>query len=199
MTCKRYRKLFSAYLDGDLDAEKRRQFEEHLAKCGQCASEFADFEKLVSLTASLPKIQPSSSFDRTLKSRLEAVEQFRGFRALFGRRTAAVFGAACLVLLLALSVFAIYSYRANHRDMPTERSYAGEEIFTNFVMPSISTTQTNRQELGDMVTSTRENSQENRAFILPFITGKNTMQDKPKSDYVIRRISLTSTSEEAGL
>lgn len=199
MTCKRYIKLFSAYLDGDLDGEKRHQFETHLAECKQCASEFADFKKLVALTAGLPKIQPSSSFDSTLRARLEADEQFSGFRALFGRRSVRILGTACLVLLVTLGIFTIYSYKINHKDVPIERNYAGKEIFTNFVMPSISTAQTNRQELGDMVTSTRENSQENRTFILPFITGKNTMQDNPGSDYVIRRVSLTSTSEEAGL
>jgi hypothetical protein len=162
----------------------------------------------------MPQIQPSSSFDRTLRAKLEKAEYNSGFRALFGRRPA-VFGIVCLLLVAALGVYAIHTYVIDHRSrpgedermqimadretLPVERSYVGEGASTNFVMPSMLTARTNRRELGDMVTSARENPQENRTFIMPFVTDESMMKDKSRTNYVIRRISLISASEEAGL
>ncbi|HUX01154.1 MAG TPA: zf-HC2 domain-containing protein [Phycisphaerae bacterium] len=46
MTCERFRERISAYVDGELEAEERARFQEHLATCGSCRRELADIAAL---------------------------------------------------------------------------------------------------------------------------------------------------------
>ena len=50
MTCQDHKDLMMAYLDNELDQEKRRAFEEHLAACRECAKELEEFRKLKRMT-----------------------------------------------------------------------------------------------------------------------------------------------------
>ena len=58
MTCRNYKDLMMAYLDNEIDDEKRRAFEEHLASCPQCTKELKEFQKLKQLTDSVTLAEP---------------------------------------------------------------------------------------------------------------------------------------------
>jgi predicted anti-sigma-YlaC factor YlaD len=58
MTCQEYKDLMMAYLDNQLDAERRRAFEEHLASCAACSRELEEFKKLKQLTDNVTLVEP---------------------------------------------------------------------------------------------------------------------------------------------
>ena len=66
-------------------------------------------------------------------------------------------------------------------------------------MPTVSAIDARRSELGDIVMTEPENWQETRNFVLPFVRDENSEQDKPEMDYIIKRVSFISTSDETGL
>jgi hypothetical protein len=206
MTCKKYRELFSEYLDGDLDTRERRRFEDHLEECEQCAVEFAGFRKVVALTATLPPLQSSPGFERTLRAKLAETENVAGRSALFGRRAVAVFGAVCLLLAAA---FVVYVSQKDHQSedermqiligretVPMVHSYTDENILTNFVMPSVPMIEAGGSLSEDVGTTVSEDWQESRTFVLPSVMGEQAAQDRPDTNYVIKRISLIGASDE---
>ena len=58
MTCHNYKDLMMGYLDNELTDEQRRQFEEHLAGCGECAGELEEFKKLKAITDEVTLVEP---------------------------------------------------------------------------------------------------------------------------------------------
>jgi len=58
MSCQDYKDLMMAYLDDELDAEQRKEFEEHLASCRQCSAEFEEFKGLKKLTENVNFVEP---------------------------------------------------------------------------------------------------------------------------------------------
>jgi hypothetical protein len=208
MNCRRYQKLFSAYLDGYLSVRKRLRLQDHLEECEHCAEEFARVREVVALTNGLPKIQPSPDFDRVLQTKLSDSKSATGFSLLFGRRAIAVFGAVCLLLIGTSSVY-LYrirrgSYESRDRRIyeiaPVAQDYTGEDVLTRFVMPNVPAARTGSSELGDIATTTTKDwHEEPRTYILPSITGDRTAQSELNRNYVIKRVSTINTSDEIGL
>lgn len=208
MNCRRYQKLFSAYLDGYLSVGKRLRLQDHLEECEHCAEEFARVREVVALTNRFPKIQPSPDFDRVLQARLSDSKSATAFSLLFGRRVIAVFGAICLLLIVLSSVY-LYRIRRGSREgeggniheiAPMVQDYTEENVLTRFVMPNVPATRTGSSELGDIsVTTTRDWQEEPRTFILPSVTGDRATQPELNRNYVIKRVSTVSTSDEIGL
>lgn len=58
MTCHDYKDLMMGYLDDELSDEQRRQFEEHLAGCPECAGELEEFRKLKAITDEVSLAEP---------------------------------------------------------------------------------------------------------------------------------------------
>ena len=58
MTCHDYKDLMMGYLDNELSDEQRRQFEEHLAGCPECAGELEEFRKLKAITDEVTLAEP---------------------------------------------------------------------------------------------------------------------------------------------
>ncbi len=58
MSCQDYKDLMMAYLDDELDAEQRKEFEEHIASCRQCSAEFEEFKELKKLTENVKLVEP---------------------------------------------------------------------------------------------------------------------------------------------
>ncbi len=58
MTCHDYKDLMMGYLDNELTDERKRQFEEHLAGCPECAGELKQFEKLKAITDEVTLVEP---------------------------------------------------------------------------------------------------------------------------------------------
>ena len=58
MTCHDYKDLMMGYLDNELSDEQRRQFEEHLTGCPECAGELENFRKLKAITDEVTLVEP---------------------------------------------------------------------------------------------------------------------------------------------
>lgn len=58
MVCNDYKDLMMGYIDNELSDQQRRQFEEHLAGCPECASELEEFKKLKAITDEVTLVEP---------------------------------------------------------------------------------------------------------------------------------------------
>ena len=58
MACDDYKDLLMSYLDDELSGEQRRQFEEHLVGCPDCAGELEEFKKLKAITDEVALVEP---------------------------------------------------------------------------------------------------------------------------------------------
>jgi len=58
MTCHDYKDLMMGYLDDELSEEQKKQFEEHLAGCPECAGELKEFQKLKAITDEVTLVEP---------------------------------------------------------------------------------------------------------------------------------------------
>ncbi len=208
MNCKRYQKLFSAYLDGYLSVGKRLRLQEHLEECEHCAEEFARVREVIALTNRLPRIQPSPDFDRVLQTKLSDSRSATAFSLLFGRRAIAAFGVVCLLLIVISSVYLYRIRRGSHERedermheiAPLVQDYTDEKVLTRFIMPNVPATGTGSPAIGDIsATTIRDWQEEPRTFILPSIAGDGAAQSGLNRNYVIRRVNTVNTSDEIGL
>lgn len=75
MSCDRFKSLITAYIDGELPPEQRALFEDHLASCGQCARDLAEFAKLKEELDMLKFKEPTDAeldrYWRSIYNRLE--------------------------------------------------------------------------------------------------------------------------------
>lgn len=58
MTCQDYKNLMMAYIDGELEPEAGKTFEQHLQSCKECSAEFKEFKKLKHLTDEIKFAEP---------------------------------------------------------------------------------------------------------------------------------------------
>lgn len=58
MTCHDYKDLMMGYLDGELDDEQRRRFEQHVSGCPECAGELEEFKRLKAITDEVTLLEP---------------------------------------------------------------------------------------------------------------------------------------------
>ena len=70
MNCLKAEEQFSAYLEDELDYQAVRGFEAHLSTCESCRRELTLFRESLDLLHQLPRIEPSTEFDVTLRARL---------------------------------------------------------------------------------------------------------------------------------
>jgi len=58
MICQDYKNLMMAYIDGELEPEARKTFEEHLQSCKECSAELKEFKQLKQLTDDIEFAEP---------------------------------------------------------------------------------------------------------------------------------------------
>jgi len=58
MACHDYKDLMMGYVDGELDDEQRRRFEQHLSGCPECAGELEEFKRLKAITDEVTLVEP---------------------------------------------------------------------------------------------------------------------------------------------
>lgn len=89
--------LLGAYVLGGLDAEDRRQIEEHLPQCPACTTELSRFAAVPGLLQLAPPSEPPATPEDSLPRLLAAARSRRTVQ----RRRRWIVGAAATVLLLA--------------------------------------------------------------------------------------------------
>ena len=58
MTCRDYKDLMMAYLDGELDDAQKRALQDHLDACRQCSEELNEFKSLKTMTDDIALVEP---------------------------------------------------------------------------------------------------------------------------------------------
>jgi hypothetical protein len=119
ITCGRVEKLFSAYLEGELQQQLHQKIQEHIRFCSDCYEKEHSLRKLLGLTADLPSEQPSPEFtDRVLKKMeagearpLKSLHRFVTLPAVRRWVWAMPAAAAALLLILALN-FGLINWQA---------------------------------------------------------------------------------------
>lgn len=201
MKCKESRKLFSAYIDGELSDADRILLDVHLERCPKCRIELEEVRKIADLTSDLPEVQPSWDFDRILQDRLAGGYQTPGYRFIFTRPAVVALSVICALLVLS---FGFYIYKVNYRlqyDRNAQVISGGEvmpilskspdgDVFMKFVMPG-ATPIAPRESVTDYVEVRKD--KESQDLILPMIKHGN------ESDYILKRVIMASETDEIGL
>ena len=115
MNCLMAEEHFSAYLEDELAYQTIKEFETHLTECGSCSSEFVAFRKSVSLIHQLPRIEPSSDFDRTVQSRVGDLDVDRvpvWHQILDSLRARPVWAFSGIAAILLVALVSAYFYQS---------------------------------------------------------------------------------------
>jgi anti-sigma factor RsiW len=106
MTCERPQELFSAYLEGTLDPAVRRDLEDHLADCPECAALLAGLRKIDAAIAGWPELEPSPALLARLKAIPTARKKWRFVPDILLRPSLQpVFAGAALLLVFVSFIF----------------------------------------------------------------------------------------------
>ncbi len=69
--CKKCRSLFLEYFYGELDASKKKLFDDHLSVCKKCQSEFAEMKAVLQFTGKRVRPEPPEEFWDSYEEKLE--------------------------------------------------------------------------------------------------------------------------------
>jgi len=58
MTCQDHKELMMGYLDDELDAQQKKDFEEHISTCQKCREELEEFKHLKRITDEVTLVEP---------------------------------------------------------------------------------------------------------------------------------------------
>lgn len=72
MVCADVRENISAYADGELSADERKSFEEHISSCPECRKELDDMVRIIKLCRSMPLYDLPEGFRDELHAKLTA-------------------------------------------------------------------------------------------------------------------------------
>lgn len=75
MNCLQAEEHFSAHYEDSLDYQTLQRFESHIDECQGCEQEYTLFRESVQASQQLPQIEPSPSFSSTLQQRLSEEER----------------------------------------------------------------------------------------------------------------------------
>jgi hypothetical protein len=119
--CKKCRSLLLEYFYGELDAPKKKFFDEHLSGCEKCKSRFAEMEEVLQFTDKRVRPEPPEefwdSYEERLTKRIETEEVSTVSQESFWRKMGRHFDAAPkwtyqAAAAVALIVIGIYIGRA---------------------------------------------------------------------------------------
>jgi anti-sigma factor RsiW len=75
MKCHETQRLLSAYLDGEMPADKKRVIDAHVQACGSCMRKLIEIENLWKALEGFPGSEPSPYFYSKLAARLRTEER----------------------------------------------------------------------------------------------------------------------------
>ncbi len=122
MNCDRIKELLSDYINGDLALAERVLVERHIECCASCSAELSKLERMRSILASLPSLEPPIGFAQRVLARFYArkrkVSPWRTF-FLGGLqlRRAFAYAAVALFLLFAFALLSLLPRWTKAREM----------------------------------------------------------------------------------
>ena len=102
MDCDQYLELMSSALDGECTAEERRQLDDHLAVCPECAELFAVLSVNADAMRGLDCEVPADLKSRIMANLPEQEKPVKKGKVIHWKRWVPVAAAACLVLVVSL-------------------------------------------------------------------------------------------------
>lgn len=102
MNCHDCQKLFSLYLDKEIDRHSMRELESHLASCLQCTSQWQAFQETVMLLRSLPDAKVPADFLTGIHDKLEPASPWvraKDWMAGFGQKKVAMSSAFAMLVI----------------------------------------------------------------------------------------------------
>ena len=109
MSCEEFSESLSAYLDHELSPSERARLEAHLRDCSGCRQELESLRAVSRLVSSLPAVEPSEGFSRSLSREIAARRPRRWLRPipLFAGDLVPVLAVAAVVLIVVTAALVI--------------------------------------------------------------------------------------------
>ena len=106
MKCEDIQKELKAFLDNDIDDQKKREMEGHIDQCPNCSRDLEKQKKLSGVLREWKGIEPSPHSYEKLESRIESSESFWGkvFTSSFLKKAAFQFAVVVAVVGLTLAI-----------------------------------------------------------------------------------------------
>jgi hypothetical protein len=106
MKCEEIQKELKAFLDNDMDDEKKREIKNHLEQCPKCSRELEEYKRLSGALRTWKGIEPSPHSFEKLESRVESSESFwrKVFTHSFLKKAAFQFAVAVVVVGMTLAI-----------------------------------------------------------------------------------------------
>jgi hypothetical protein len=103
MTCERFEELLSAYLEGELSGQEKREMDGHIAACSSCAELLSLFRETQGALAGFPELEPGPALMAKLYEIPEKTGFFKTISDFVLRPSLQPVYAAFTVLFIALS------------------------------------------------------------------------------------------------
>jgi len=106
MKCEDVQKELKAFLDNEIDTQKKSEIQEHLDRCPNCSKDLEQLKKLSEVLHTWKGIEPSPHLYENLRSRAESKESFWGnvFASSFIKKVAFRFAEIAAVVVLTLFI-----------------------------------------------------------------------------------------------
>jgi hypothetical protein len=106
MKCEEIQKELKAFLDNDMDDEKKREIKNHLEQCPKCSRELTEYKSLSGVLRSWKGIELTPHSFEKLESRVESSESFwrKVFTHSFLKKAAFQFAVVVVVVGMTLAI-----------------------------------------------------------------------------------------------
>ncbi|MGQ9609310.1 MAG: anti-sigma factor family protein [bacterium] len=146
MHCSKFQKNLSAYLDGELDLQKKEELEKHLIKCSECRKEKEKISEVVEFVknSTYPDI-PVDLWER-IQEKLEKAPVYSHFMVF--KWVSIPVGAAVFAILLYLLGVTFFFNNPKISPMPIEIClqehllFSSEQILPTYISPDLLSTET---------------------------------------------------------
>ncbi len=111
--CSEIKELISQYIDDELNADERREFEEHMDSCEECRNELDELMQIVGLCKDVPEEELPADFKIELHQKLLEVQkqsEEASKPAFYRARYFKLFSSVAAVLLLVFLVRGLYNF-----------------------------------------------------------------------------------------
>jgi len=113
MKCEDIQRLFSDYVDNELDFKENKLVKKHLSECRTCQEEWRELFQVVKITRSLPKIEPPSDLFQRVREGVSPFFKTRRILRSIARPLSfrvPAWGLAAVVLLMVLYLGRIFPF-----------------------------------------------------------------------------------------
>lgn len=218
MNCRKIKRHFSAYFEGDLSSQKSEAFRMHLQTCEACRGEWNAFQHTVDFVRSMPRLEPSAYFDVRLQAKLlegggrnAKCENQRAEFFSFNSAFRLPISAFVMVLLLLFVGWQLYqripsepSYIQNQKNQKNQNVAQKMNLSskfsasTQFILPDVSISRDSSgrwRDFGPKESDSNEldlSQNLNLNLVLPSVSSDVV---EPGTDYILKKVSFLEGEE----